>query len=109
MASTSRLPPILGGLSNFDLQKQVVGFLAAYPKFSAPPALIFHETARTTDVLDALATMLAIPAFTARVSTDFRPLLMDLCARWLKLNDLDDARVFEAFASLIGVHEEIYP
>src|SRR6266545_2312256 len=59
-------------------------------------------------LLAALSTCLAEPAFTAIIAKLFRPLLMDLCARWI-----DDSRQSEdylvALSYLVEVHEELFP
>lgn len=92
----------------FDLRRIIAELLAAHPNFIFPDALA-SEDAKTNDKLDTLARLLAFPALTEEISTRFRPLLMDLCARWLELDDLEEHRVFEAFALLLCPHQEIYP
>lgn len=96
----------------FDLKGHVAQLLAEHPRFSFPDILVqYSQTGRvkTTDVLDALARLLAFPALTDEVSTRFRPLLMDLCSRWIVMSDLEDHKVFEAFATLLRPHREIFP
>ncbi|THH06083.1 hypothetical protein EW145_g4329 [Phellinidium pouzarii] len=48
------------------------------------------------------------PSLTLAIAWAFRPLLMDLCARWLD-EDGDIVDKLEALALLIEVHEELYP
>ena len=39
----------------------------------------------------------------------FRPLLVDLCARWIDDETLDEVSRLEALALILEIHEEIYP
>ena len=59
-------------------------------------------------LLDALSTCLAVPSCTAIIAKLFRPLLMDLCARWM-----DDSQQYEdhfvALSYLVEIHEELFP
>jgi len=59
-------------------------------------------------LLDALSTCLAAPSCTAIIAKLFRPLLMDLCARWI-----DDSQQYEdhlvTLSFLVEVHEELFP
>jgi len=62
----------------------------------------------TPQILSALASLLAVPAFTKLVASLFRPLLLDLCSRWID----DDADVEEhlfALCYLLEVHTELFP
>lgn len=91
----------------FDLERIIAELRAAHPHFIFPNAFA-SEDAKTNDKLNALARLLAFPALTDEISTRFRPLLMDLCARWLELDNLEEHRVFEAFASLLHPHNELF-
>lgn len=59
-------------------------------------------------LLSSLSRYMLHPSLTLAITWAFRPLLMDLCARWLDDNDgiIDK---LEALALLIEVHEELYP
>ena len=46
------------------------------------------------------------PSLTILLKKAFRPLLVDLCARWLDDSENLDKKV-DAFALLVEVHEEI--
>jgi midasin len=59
-------------------------------------------------VLTVLSHLLRSPPLTALVAQLFRPLLVDLCARWLECYD-DDGASFVALAFLLGWHPELYP
>jgi midasin len=59
-------------------------------------------------LLTTLSGLLAVPALTLSVASTFRPILLDLCARWLH----DDERIedrFVALSLLIQPHEELFP
>ncbi|KAG1818477.1 uncharacterized protein BJ212DRAFT_1479486 [Suillus subaureus] len=58
--------------------------------------------------LSTLSRLLAVPALTLTIADLFRPLLIDLCARWLHDDDDIEDR-FIAFCLLIEFHEELYP
>ncbi len=64
-------------------------------------------------VLDALSRLLSVPELVERVIKFFRPLLVDLFARWLNMKeDRDEALEEERLAALayvVEVHEEIFP
>ncbi|KAG1843016.1 P-loop containing nucleoside triphosphate hydrolase protein [Suillus subalutaceus] len=61
-----------------------------------------------TNALSTLSRLLAVPALTLTIADLFRPLLIDLCARWLHDDDDIEDR-FIAFCLLIEIHEELYP
>lgn len=97
-----------------DLRRQIDKLLALHPKFAFPSVLTSisntsSSATATKDILDALSRALAFPALTYDVAALFQPILMDLCARWLVLPDLEEHRVFEAFAALMRHHKPIFP
>lgn len=92
----------------FDLRGKISQLVSAHPRFPFPDALV-DSASRTTEVLNCVARLLAFPALTDEVSSRFRPILMDLCCRWLDLDDLDAHRIFESFAALARPHKEIFP
>ncbi|CAE6509447.1 unnamed protein product [Rhizoctonia solani] len=61
------------------------------------------------EVLCAISRLMAAPAFTVLVSDTFRPLLMDLCARWLDDNSIDEVDRLVALCLLVEPYEEIFP
>jgi hypothetical protein len=91
-----------------DLRGKVSQLVSAHPRFCFPDALT-HSTSRTAEVLNSIARLLAFPALTDEVSAFFRPILMDLCSRWLELDDIDEHHVFESFAALLRPHRELFP
>jgi len=76
------------------------------------PPQTFHYNAikqsnTTRQLLSTLSTLLAIPAFTKIIATLFRPILTDLCARWLEV-DADVEQHLVALCYLVEVHEELF-
>ncbi|KAH7340561.1 hypothetical protein B0J17DRAFT_704975 [Rhizoctonia solani] len=61
------------------------------------------------EVLCAISQLMSEPAFTVLVSDTFRPLLMDLCARWLDNNSIDEVDRLVALCLLVEPYEEIFP
>ncbi|KAF8967136.1 hypothetical protein BDZ97DRAFT_1903538 [Flammula alnicola] len=67
-----------------------------------------NNASTTRQLLATLSSLLAAPAFTQLVATLFRPILIDLCARWLESeNDVEEHLV--ALCHLLEVHEELFP
>lgn len=52
---------------------------------------------------------MTIPAFTALVADTFRPVLMDLCARLLYDESVDEVDRLVALCLLVEPYEEIFP
>ncbi|KAI6099359.1 hypothetical protein EDD16DRAFT_1732044 [Pisolithus croceorrhizus] len=64
----------------------------------------------TKESLGVLSRCLAEPSLTNIVADLFRPLLIDLCARWLgRGSDEEEENKFIAFCLLIENHEELFP
>lgn len=59
-------------------------------------------------LLATLSTILAVPAYTQLIATLFRPILIDLCARWLEAEDESEQHLV-ALCYLLEVHEELFP
>jgi midasin len=49
-----------------------------------------------------------VPAYTQLIATLFRPILIDLCARWLE-NEDGSEQYLVALCYLLEVHEELFP
>ncbi|CAE6427190.1 unnamed protein product [Rhizoctonia solani] len=60
-------------------------------------------------ILCTISRLMSAPAFTVLVSDDFRPLLMDLCARWLDDDSIDEVDRLVALCLLVEPYEEIFP
>ncbi|KAH9924312.1 midasin [Epithele typhae] len=59
-------------------------------------------------LLDALSALLHVPHLTMTVSTLFRPILIDLCARWLE-EELELLDKLESLCLMLEVHQELFP
>lgn len=67
------------------------------------------QSATTTrELLDALSQLLVTPALTLLVARGFRPVLFDLCARWLIANGRTD-EILVALCLLLEPHPELFP
>ncbi|KAG1742325.1 P-loop containing nucleoside triphosphate hydrolase protein [Suillus paluster] len=102
MTSTSAFDPL-----SINLAKQKRALLALLPSSSIHIQQI-TEANTPAHALSTLSCLLAIPALTLTIADLFRPLLIDLCARWLHDDDDIEDR-FIAFCLLIEFHEELYP
>lgn len=60
------------------------------------------------DLLAILSRLLAKPELTELIAKAFRPILIDLCARWVERDDCIDDQLF-AIAFLVEAQEELYP
>lgn len=90
-----------------NLPKQTRALLAILPPDSTYSSQI-SQASSLKALLSTLSRLLSVPPLTVPISDLFRPLLVDLCARWLHdQEDLEDR--FVAFCMLIENHEEIFP
>lgn len=67
-----------------------------------------QSAATTRELLDALSQLLVTPAFTLLVAREFRPVLFDLCARWLLVDGRTD-EILIALCLLLEAHPELFP
>ena len=67
-----------------------------------------HNITTTRELLDALSQLLVKPAFTLLVAREFRPILFDLCARWLFVDGHTD-EILVALCLLLEPHPELFP
>ncbi|KAI0769070.1 midasin [Trametes elegans] len=95
------------GLCHLDIKRQTLKLLARLP-VEDPHALSLKNAPPGSGSLDTLSELLAIPQYTMLVANLFRPVLIDLCARWLG-QTAESLRRFEALCVLIDVHPELYP
>jgi midasin len=92
---------------SLDLRSQWLDFASKYPAWSA------HSQVNLVDALPKELLLLAskfllIPSYTTIIADTFRPLLLDLCARWLENSDeLEDKLC--ALCLLLQPHVEIFP
>lgn len=74
----------------------------------SPFAQALQNTSSRSELLATLSHLLAVPALTLLVAETFRPILFDLCARWL-LDDQNADQKFLALCMLLEPHEELFP
>ncbi|KAI0693224.1 midasin [Cytidiella melzeri] len=90
-----------------NLAQQTRLLLDQLPRDSSALAALQNVPSRT-HLLKQLARLLATPGLTTTVATLFRPLLLDLCARWLEeQGELEEK--LEASTLLLEIHPEIFP
>ena len=88
-----------------DLQRQTQKLIDQFPG-DGPIAALRNVSSRQA-LLDHLSMLLLSPQYTMAVCMLFKPLLLDLCARWLH-QDTDMLEKFEALCLLIEICEELY-
>ncbi|THH20578.1 hypothetical protein EW146_g790 [Bondarzewia mesenterica] len=88
------------------LQEQISTLLSHFPHSNHVASLGNCSSRR--DILNALSNLLLIPSLTTFIATTFRPLLLDLCARWLQNGDLIEEKI-SCLCFLLQPHEELYP
>ncbi|KAG5644766.1 hypothetical protein DXG03_007674 [Asterophora parasitica] len=103
MTSTSAIhDPLL-----INLSRQTTTLLSSIPN-SSKHATDLLNAASDTELLTILSCLLSLPAFTLKVATLYRPILFDLCARWLD-NEKNSEEQLVALCFLLEVHEELFP
>ncbi len=74
-----------------------------------PPYLSLLQNASSRpELLKQLSRLLATPGLSIHVAKLFKPLLLDLCARWLE-EETELEEKLEASALLLEIHPEIFP
>lgn len=92
---------------DINLKRQTTALIDLIPPTS-PHATAFLNVKSNGDILATLSMLLTVPALTLSVATLFRPVLLDLCARWLHDEENMEEKLVAA-CLLVEVHEEIYP
>ncbi|KAI0373653.1 midasin [Pilatotrama ljubarskyi] len=90
-----------------NLQRQTKKLLALLPVESTYSAALKNAISRAS-LLDMLSELLLVPQYTMAVATLFRPLLLDLCTRWLHVAT-NGLQKFEALCLLLEIYPELYP
>jgi midasin len=95
---------------SINLCKQVRALVSKLPTGSQISAALTDAIhAPSYDLLlGTLSDALALPALTVTIASTFRPILFDLCARWL-LTDENMEDQFVALCLLIEIHTELFP
>lgn len=89
-----------------NLRRQTQAFLETIPQDSPLRALQAAPT--RAELLRQLSRALLRPGLTIAAATAFRPILIDLCARWLEDKD-DEEDKLEALCLLVEIHPELFP
>ncbi|CAE6540331.1 unnamed protein product [Rhizoctonia solani] len=78
---------------------------------TAPLEAALNESSQLniSKILCTISRLMSAPAFTVLVSDEFRPLLMDICARWLDDDSIDEVDRLVALCLLVEPYEEIFP
>ncbi|RDX53520.1 midasin [Lentinus brumalis] len=90
-----------------NLEQQTQKLLGDIPHGS-PYSTVLQNVSRPA-LLDTISALLRVPQLTLTVATLFRPLLLDLCARWLHQVDTERLEKFEALCLLLEVYPELHP
>jgi len=72
------------------------------------PASYIQDATTTRELLDALSQLLVAPGLTLLMAREFRPVLFDLCARWLLADGRTD-EILIALCLLLEPHPELFP
>jgi midasin len=90
-----------------NLRRQTRALLSAIPT-SSQYAIDIQNASSTTQLLPILSRLLTEPAFTLTIASLYRPILYDLCARWLQDYTNTEEQLI-ALCLLIEIHEELFP
>ncbi|KAI0060319.1 hypothetical protein BV25DRAFT_1871299 [Artomyces pyxidatus] len=89
------------------LKHQVSVFLSNTP-LGLPHVSSLHPSSSRGEILRVLSQLLLVPSITSAVARAFRPLLLDLCARWLENEECIEEKLV-SLCFLLQPHVEIYP
>ena len=103
MSSTSAIHDPL----EINLSRQTRHLLSIIPPESEYAEAI-KNASTTRELLTQLSKLLAVPAYTQLIATYYRPILLDLCARWIEVDDSKEEQLV-ALCLLLEVHEELFP
>ena len=92
---------------SLDLRSQWLDFASKHPEWSVHSQVNLVD-ASPKELLLLAAKFLLIPSYTTAVADTFRPLLLDLCARWLENSDEIEDKLC-ALCLLLQPHVEIFP
>lgn len=74
----------------------------------SPYLSLLQNASSRPELLKQLSRLLATPGLSIHVAKFFKPLLVDLCARWLE-EETELEEKLEASALLLEIHPEIFP
>jgi midasin len=93
---------------SLDPKLQWLAFTSKFPDWSSTSQTTNLEDTSPGEVLSLASKFLLLPSCTAIVADTFRPLLLDLCARWLERSDALEDKL-SALCFLLQPHTEIFP
>lgn len=88
-------------------KSQWLAFTSKFPDWSSTPQTDQVDTS-PGEILSLASKFLLLPSCTAIVADTFRPLLLDLCARWLESSEALEEKL-SALCFLLQPHTEIFP
>ncbi|KAJ7029287.1 midasin nuclear AAA ATPase [Mycena alexandri] len=92
-----------------NLRGQTRILIASLPSESPHAFMLAAAVSQTsTQLLTVLSGLLSAPELTLQIATLFRPILLDLCARWLDEPKITQGQLV-ALCYLLEVHEELFP
>ena len=91
---------------SFNLNRQTKVLLSSIPRTSVDYDS-FVNASSTSHILTALSSALENPCLTTIVAKLFRPLLVDLCSRWIDDSENSEKHLV-ALSYLVEVHEELF-
>lgn len=90
-----------------NLEHQTRIFLESVARDSPVHNILLGAPSRL-DLLRQLSRIILLPAHTLAVASAFRPILIDLCARFLE-DEADEVDKLEALCLLLELHPELFP
>jgi midasin len=90
-----------------DVGRQVEKLISTY-SVAVKYAPTLQNATSYVERANALAGLLLVPALCTTVASLFRPILVDLCARLLHVEELVEEK-FVALATLLQPHVELFP
>ncbi|KAI9068715.1 midasin [Trametes sanguinea] len=90
-----------------NLKGQTRKLLGQLPPESTYYVALKNAASRAA-LLETLSSLMLMPPLTMTIAQLFRPLLVDLCARWLQ-RESSDLSAFEALCMLLEIYPEVYP
>ena len=90
-----------------DLKRQTAKLINKLPLESVYIPLLTQQT-DISDLLSLLSRLLAVPTLTTSIADLYRPILFDLCARWLE-DEENNVDQLVALCLLVEVHEHLFP
>lgn len=90
-----------------NLPRQIHRVLAGLPPDSPYVNALRDALPSNRGLLVVLSRLLAVPALTLTIASAFRPILLDMCARWLDDEENTEDQL-AAICLLVEVHEELF-